>query len=79
METLPASIYCFLKYPRNHSSAVVAAVNAGDASDSIGALAGCFVGTLAGSSTIDKEWLTRIENPDVVIGIGENLADLING
>ena len=78
LETIPAAIYCFLKYPRNLSDAVLAAVNAGDAADSIGSLAGCFVGALAGADAIDPQWLIELENSDVLIGVGENLANLIN-
>lgn len=78
METIPAAIYCFLKHPRDLTSAVLAAVNAGDAADSIGSLAGCFVGALAGSDVIDKQWLRDIENYDVLVGVGENLANLLN-
>lgn len=78
METIPAAIYCFLKHPRNLSGAVLAAVNAGDAADSIGSLAGCFVGALAGLDIIARQWLQGIENSDVLIGVGENLANLVN-
>jgi ADP-ribosylglycohydrolase len=77
LETVPAAIYCFLKHPRNFSSAVLSAVNAGDAADAIGALTGSFIGALAGLDAIDKQWLLEIENSDVLIGVGENLADLL--
>jgi ADP-ribosylglycohydrolase len=77
IETVPAAIYCFLKHPRNFSGAVLPAVNAGDATDSIGALAGSFVGALAGVQAIDTQWLHEIENSDVLIGVGESLANLI--
>ncbi len=78
VETIPAAIYCFLKHPRNFSGAVLAAVNAGDAADSIGALTGSFVGALAGMQAIDKHWLHGVENSDVLVGVGENLAKLIS-
>ena len=77
LETIPAALYCFLKYPRNFTDAVLAAVNAGDAADMIGALAGCFVGALAGGKAIEKKWVMGIENSDVLIGVGKNLANLI--
>jgi ADP-ribosylglycohydrolase len=77
IETVPAAIYCFLKHPRNFSSAVLAAVNAGDATDSIGALTGSFVGALAGVEAIDRQWLRGVENSDMLIGVGESLANLI--
>ncbi|MBN2241809.1 MAG: ADP-ribosylglycohydrolase family protein [Acidobacteria bacterium] len=78
METIPAALYCFLKHPRDLPGAVLSAVNAGDAAASIGALAGSFVGALAGREVIDSAWLHGIENYDVLIGIGENLANLTN-
>jgi ADP-ribosyl-[dinitrogen reductase] hydrolase len=78
IETIPAAVYCFLKHPRSFSSAVLPAVNAGDAADSIAALTGSFVGALAGMEAIDTLWLQQIENSDVLIGVGENLADLLN-
>jgi poly(ADP-ribose) glycohydrolase ARH3 len=74
IETVPAAVYCFLKHPRNFSGAVLPAVNAGDATDSIAALAGSFVGALAGAQAIDKQLLRGLENSDLVIGVGENLA-----
>jgi poly(ADP-ribose) glycohydrolase ARH3 len=74
IEALPAAVYCFLKHPRNFSGAVLPAVNAGDATDSIAALSGSFVGTLAGVQAIDKQFLRGLENSDIVIGVGENLA-----
>lgn len=76
IETVPAAVYCFLKYPRNFASAVLTAVNAGDAADSIGALAGSFVGALAGMDSIDRKWLAVVENSDVLVGTGESLARL---
>ena len=78
VETVPAAIYCFLKYPRNFSNAVLTAVNAGEAANSIGALAGSFVGLLAGSTAISGKWMQTIENSDVLIGVGGNLANLLN-
>jgi len=78
IEAIPAAIYCFLKHPRNFAGAVLSAVNAGEAADAIGALAGSFVGALAGVGAIDKQWLSEVENSDVLIGVGENIARLLN-
>jgi ADP-ribosylglycohydrolase len=74
LETVPAAVYCFLKHPRNFAHAVIAAVNGGDAADSIGALTGCFVGALAGTEAIPEHWRSAIENSDVLKGVGEGLA-----
>jgi ADP-ribosylglycohydrolase len=74
IETVPAAVYCFLKYPHHFTSAVLAAVNGGDASDSIGALTGCFVGALSGIESIPSQFADGVENHDVLVGVGENLA-----
>jgi len=74
IETVPAAVYCFLKHPRQFTSAVLCGVNGGDAADSIGALTGSFVGALAGSDAIPKHFVQEVENSDVLIGVAENLA-----
>jgi ADP-ribosylglycohydrolase len=78
IEAIPAAIYCFLKYPRSFSSAVLSAANAGDAAGSIAALTGSFVGALAGMDAIDRHWLLELENSSMLQGLGENLAALIS-
>jgi len=77
LEAIPAAVYCFLKQPRNFSGAVLAAVNAGDAADSIGALAGSLVGALAGIEAIPEQWRKDVEDADVLAGVGENLAEIV--
>jgi len=77
VETVPAAVYCFLKHPRRFSSGVLSAVNSGDAADAIGALTGSFIGTLAGVEAIDAQWLSEVENSDVLLGIGESLASML--
>ena len=76
IEAIPAATYCFLKYPRNFQHAALAAVNAGDASDSIAALAGSMVGAYSGIDAIPKQWQQEVENPDVLVGTAESLAAL---
>lgn len=76
IEAIPAATYCFLKYPRQYQNAVLAAVNAGDASDSIAALTGSMVGAYSGIDAIPKHWQLEVENPDVLVGTAESLAAL---
>lgn len=76
LEVVPAAAYCFLKHPRHYSSAVLTAVNAGDAADSIAALTGSFVGATTGMEAIPMQWRTQIEDGDVLVAIGEQLADI---
>ncbi len=75
LEAIPAAVYCFLKHPRQYSPAVLAAVNAGDAADSIAALAGSFVGALAGLEAVPQLWRDEVENGDVLAGIAEDLVE----
>lgn len=73
IEAVPAAVYCFLKHPSNFSAAVLDAVNAGDASDSIGALAGCLVGCWSGMQAIPEPWREAVESGDLLIGVAQNL------
>ncbi len=77
LEAIPAAVYCFLKHPRHYQGAVLAAVNAGDASDSVGALAGSMVGALTGIEAIPDQWRSELENGDILMGVAENLAALV--
>jgi ADP-ribosyl-[dinitrogen reductase] hydrolase len=74
LEAVPAAIYCFLKHPRQYAEAVLTAVNAGDASDSISALTGSFVGAFAGWEAIPPAWTEEVEDGKVLIAVGEQLA-----
>jgi ADP-ribosylglycohydrolase len=76
IEAIPAATYCFLKYPHQFQNAVLAAVNAGDASDSIAALTGSMVGAYSGIEAIPRQWQLEVENPDVLTGTAEGLAAL---
>jgi ADP-ribosylglycohydrolase len=77
LEVVAASTYCFLKHPRQFAKAVLPAVNAGDATDSIAALAGCFVGACSGLEAIPKEWLAGVENSQMLVECGKSLAALV--
>ncbi|HEY3123952.1 MAG TPA: ADP-ribosylglycohydrolase family protein [Thermoanaerobaculia bacterium] len=76
LEAIPAATYCFLKHPRDFARAVLAAANAGDASDSIAALTGSFVGAFAGDRAILSEWRTHVENSELLVEVGQSLAAL---
>jgi ADP-ribosylglycohydrolase len=76
LEVVPAATYCFLKHPNEFVKAVLPAINAGDATDSIGALAGCFVGAFAGLGAIPREWRTKVESSDMLVECGKSLASV---
>jgi ADP-ribosyl-[dinitrogen reductase] hydrolase len=74
LEVVPAATYCFLKHPREFTRAVLAAVNGGDAADSIAALTGSFVGAASGLRAIPKQWKDEVEDCDVLEAVAEQLA-----
>ncbi len=76
LEAIPAAVYCFLKHPRQFTPAVLSAVNAGDASDSVGALTGCLVGALAGIEAVPQQLRAELENADVLAGVAGTIATL---
>ena len=77
LEAVPAAVYCFMKYPTHFAKAVLAAVNAGDAADSIGALTGSFVGAHRGFDAIPRSWRENVEDSDFLIKIAERLAAVV--
>jgi len=74
LEAVPAAVYCFLKHPRQFAGAVLTAVNAGDAADSVAALTGSFVGALAGLEALPAEWRDEIEDGDILVAVAAQLA-----
>jgi ADP-ribosyl-[dinitrogen reductase] hydrolase len=76
LEVVPAAAYCFLKHPRQFANAVLIAVNAGDAADSVAALTGSFVGALAGLEAIPQPWRDEIEDGDILVAVAEQLASI---
>jgi ADP-ribosyl-[dinitrogen reductase] hydrolase len=76
LETLPAAVYCFLKYPRDFEGAVVCAANAGDDTDSIAAIAGNLSGAYNGYSNIPDKFLYTLEGRDHIAGLADELFSI---
>lgn len=75
-ETLGIAIYCALRYEKNFSGGIIAAVNHDGDSDSTGAVTGNILGTYLGERAIDGKWMRDLELRDV---IGEVADDLCRG
>lgn len=73
-EALAIAVYCSLKYERDFSAGIVAAVNHKGDSDSTGAIAGNILGAIAGYNGIDNKWKDDLELTDVLLGIADDLA-----
>jgi len=59
VHTLEAALWCFLKND-GFKETVLAAVNLGDDTDTIGAVAGSMAGMFYGSSNIPEEWVNKL-------------------
>lgn len=55
--TVPAAVFCWLKWPGDMRTAVEQIVIAGGDSDTTGAIVGGLVGATAGANSIPSEWL----------------------
>lgn len=58
-ECLPAALYCFAKSPGDFERALIAAVNAGLATDAIAFIAGALAGAHLGAGAIPERWTRR--------------------
>ena len=72
-ETLAISIYCALRYQKDFSAGIIAAVNHRGGSDSTGAVTGNILGALLGYDAIDEKWKKDLELIDVIIEMADNL------
>ena len=60
METVPAAIYCWLRWPGDFRAAVEQVVLMGGDADTTGAIVGGLVGATAGPGAIPIEWLDGV-------------------
>ncbi|WP_246578270.1 ADP-ribosylglycohydrolase family protein [Clostridium frigoris] len=73
VDTLEAAIWCLLN-SKNYKDCVLLAVNLGEDTDTVAAVAGGLAGLYYGYDSIPKEWLAVIGKRDYV----ENLANQLN-
>jgi len=74
--TIPISIYTFLKNINSFEKAVLNAVNLGGDADSIGAIVGAWSGTLHESGKIPEKWIYNLENYEQIIKLANELYTL---
>lgn len=66
LETVPAALLLFARFPDDLEGAVVAAVNAGGDTDSVAAIVGSFSGAYNGANAIPHRWLAGLENASLI-------------
>ncbi|VAX18870.1 ADP-ribosylation/Crystallin J1 [hydrothermal vent metagenome] len=82
LRSVPASIYCFLKFNGDFKKSVSEAVSLGGDTDTIGAMTGALAGARLGVDAIPAEWLDALENGekgrDYVMELGRRLYETGN-
>lgn len=71
-ETVPSSLYCFIKYD-SYEKAIVAAIKSGNDTDTTAAIVGALFGALRGAQHIPLNWSNKIEDRDKLIQLDSQL------
>ncbi len=74
VDTLEAALWCVLTTD-NYRDCVLKAVNLGDDTDTVAAVAGGLAGALYGYGSIPKEWLRALKRKDYIEEMCERAAD----
>ena len=77
MESIEASLWCFLKHD-NYASIVLEAVNLGHDTDTTAAIAGGLAGLYYGAAGIPEHWITSLARMSDIIELGNLLNDKYN-
>jgi len=77
VDTLEAAVWCLLN-SNNYKECVLMAVNLGEDTDTVAAVAGGLAGLYYGYGSIPQEWLSVIVRRDYVEDICRNLNDILS-
>lgn len=77
VDSLEASLWCTVTND-NYEDAVVAAVNLGEDTDTIGAITGSINGVIYGQNNIPKRWLKKLKKKDYLEEISNQFINAIN-
>jgi ADP-ribosylglycohydrolase len=75
-ETVPGALFAFLRSPYDFSETVLAAVNAGGDTDSLGAMAGAVSGAFNGMESIPGDWRDGVEGSEYIESVAYRLYTL---
>jgi ADP-ribosyl-[dinitrogen reductase] hydrolase len=76
-ETVPAALYCFMKF-KDYHSAVVAAIKAGGDTDTTAAIVGALFGAKDGLQGIKAHLISQVEKSDYLIQLDSQLYNRSN-
>ena len=75
-QTLPFALYSFLSNRHSFEECIYCAVLQGGDPDTLGAIAGGFAGSYLGAKKIPKDWLSRLENRELLEDLAKRLDSL---
>ncbi len=78
-DTLPAVVYCALRWPDDPRAAIEAAIRLGGDTDTVAALVGALAGARLGASALPPEWIAGIADWPVNVASIRQLADALVG
>ena len=74
VHTLEAAIFCLL-HSNSYEDCVLKAVNLGDDTDTVGAVAGGLAGALYGYNAIPQKWLSVLKRKDYIEDMCQKAAE----
>jgi len=77
VHTVPASIYCWARHPRDPRKALEAAIRLGGDTDTVAAITGALVGAEVGASGLPSEWIAGIRDWPLSIAYVNKLAQAV--
>lgn len=73
LESLPAALWCFLRYAEDPEAAIVTAAGGGRDADTVAAMAGALAGAYHGESALPLRWTDDLEFADELRALAEGL------
>ncbi len=77
-ESLPFSLFSFLKHQNSFEDCIYCAVLQGGDEDTLGSMAGALCGSYLGVKGIPKDWIERIENRELLDDLAKRLDKMAN-
>jgi poly(ADP-ribose) glycohydrolase ARH3 len=75
-ESMPFSLYCFLRYPDRYEDCLLCAILNGGDRDTMGAMAGAISGAYLGAEAIPSAWQGKLENRQHIEALAQKLFDV---
>lgn len=76
-DTLPAVVYCWLRWPDDPRAAIEAAIRLGGDTDTVAAIVGALAGARLGAAALPHDWIAGIRDWPVNVALLHRLADAL--